>query len=61
MVVLAQARPPPGAAIVGNALELPFADGAFDRVLTGHYYGHLPPRGGPGDRVTDPHQITSTS
>ncbi|WP_324277254.1 class I SAM-dependent methyltransferase [Blastococcus brunescens] len=21
---------------------MPFADGAFDRVLTGHFYGHLP-------------------
>lgn len=25
------------------ALALPFADRAFDRVLTGHFYGHLPP------------------
>src|SRR6185503_1596891 len=24
-------------------LDLPFADAAFDRVLTGHFYGHLPP------------------
>jgi SAM-dependent methyltransferase len=43
MVALAQSRLPGGVAIVGDALDLPFADGAFDRVLTGHFYGHLPP------------------
>lgn len=42
MVALAQSRLPEGVALVGDALELPFADGAFDRVLTGHFYGHLP-------------------
>jgi ubiquinone/menaquinone biosynthesis C-methylase UbiE len=41
MVALAQSRLPAGVAIVGDALDLPFADGAFDRVLTGHFYGHL--------------------
>lgn len=43
MVRVAQARLPQGVAIVGDALDLPFADRAFDRVLTGHFYGHLPP------------------
>ena len=43
MVALAQSRLPDGVALVGDALDLPFADGAFDRVLTGHFYGHLPP------------------
>ena len=43
MVALAQSRLPNGIALVGDALDLPFADGAFDRVLTGHFYGHLPP------------------
>jgi SAM-dependent methyltransferase len=43
MVGLAQSRLPDGVALVGDALDLPFADGAFDRVLTGHFYGHLPP------------------
>jgi SAM-dependent methyltransferase len=32
-----------GPVLVADALTLPFADGAFDRVLTGHFYGHLPP------------------
>lgn len=43
MVAVAQSRLPQGVALTGDALALPFADGAFDRVLTGHFYGHLPP------------------
>ena len=32
----------PGATIVqGDAVPLPFADCEFDRVFTGHFYGHL--------------------
>jgi ubiquinone/menaquinone biosynthesis C-methylase UbiE len=32
----------PGATLVqGDALELPFPDAVFDRVFTGHFYGHL--------------------
>jgi SAM-dependent methyltransferase len=42
MVAIARTRLPRGAALVGDALALPFADGALDRVLTGHFYGHLP-------------------
>jgi ubiquinone/menaquinone biosynthesis C-methylase UbiE len=41
MVAIAQGRLPNGLAIVGDALHLNFADGAFDRVLTAHFYGHL--------------------
>jgi demethylmenaquinone methyltransferase/2-methoxy-6-polyprenyl-1,4-benzoquinol methylase len=41
MVRIAQSRLPEGLALVGDALALPFADGAFDRVLAGHFYGHL--------------------
>jgi ubiquinone/menaquinone biosynthesis C-methylase UbiE len=41
MIAVAQQRLPDGVALVGDALALPFADGAFDRVLTGHFYGHL--------------------
>lgn len=43
MVELAQSRLPAGLALVGDALSLPFGDGAFDRVFTGHFYGHLAP------------------
>lgn len=43
MVALAQSRLPDGLALVGDALDLPFPDRAFDRVLTGHFYGHLSP------------------
>ncbi|MEV4108789.1 class I SAM-dependent methyltransferase [Nonomuraea sp. NPDC049695] len=42
MVAVAQSRLPAGVAVVGDALNLPFADGAFDHVLTGYFYGHLP-------------------
>ncbi len=38
-------RNAPDAQLVqGDALELPFADSSFDRVFTGHFYGHLDPR-----------------
>jgi demethylmenaquinone methyltransferase/2-methoxy-6-polyprenyl-1,4-benzoquinol methylase len=43
MVAIAQARLSEGVAFVGDALALPFADGAFERLFTGHFYGHLPP------------------
>jgi ubiquinone/menaquinone biosynthesis C-methylase UbiE len=43
MVALTQSRLPQGVAMVADALDLPFADKAFDRVITGHSYGHLPP------------------
>ena len=42
MVAIAQSRLPAGLAVIGDALRLPFADGSFDRVFTGHFYGHLP-------------------
>ncbi|TQS47148.1 class I SAM-dependent methyltransferase [Cryptosporangium phraense] len=48
MVALAQRRMPHGVAMRGDALDLPFADDSFDRVFTGHFYGHLPP----GERTT---------
>ena len=43
MVALARARLPNSAVIIGDALDLPLADRAFDRVVAGHFYGHLPP------------------
>jgi demethylmenaquinone methyltransferase/2-methoxy-6-polyprenyl-1,4-benzoquinol methylase len=42
MVTLARERGALGAAALGDALNLPFADGSFERVVTGHFYGHLP-------------------
>jgi len=29
--------------VQGDGLALPFVDGSFDRVFTGHFYGHLGP------------------
>lgn len=42
MVALARRRIDDGTALVADALALPFADAAFDRLFTGHFYGHLP-------------------
>jgi hypothetical protein len=42
MVALTQLRLEHGVVSVGSALELPFANGTFERVLTAHFYGHLP-------------------
>jgi len=44
MLAVARPRIPGGRVLMADALALPFAAGAFDRVLTGHFYGHLPPR-----------------
>jgi ubiquinone/menaquinone biosynthesis C-methylase UbiE len=44
MLAIAQERVPAGEFIQGDALELSFEDGSFDRVFTGHFYGHLEPR-----------------
>ncbi|HJS96867.1 MAG TPA: class I SAM-dependent methyltransferase [Solirubrobacteraceae bacterium] len=41
MVQIAAERVPQGRFVQGDALELPFEDGSFDRVFTGHFYGHL--------------------
>ena len=41
MVDLARSRLVDGVALLADALALPFVDGAFDRVFTGHFYGHL--------------------
>jgi ubiquinone/menaquinone biosynthesis C-methylase UbiE len=44
MLEIAREQVPHGAFLRGDALELPFPDGAFDRVVTGHFYGHLDPQ-----------------
>jgi ubiquinone/menaquinone biosynthesis C-methylase UbiE len=41
MLDLARERVPAADFVVGDALALPFPDGAFERVFTGHFYGHL--------------------
>ena len=43
MLAIAVARVPTGEFIQGDALALPFEDRSFDRVFTGHFYGHLEP------------------
>ena len=44
MLEIAASRVPAATLVEGDALALPFADGAFDRVVSGHFYGHLDSR-----------------
>ena len=41
MLEVAAARLPGATLVQGDALALPFADDAFERVVSGHFYGHL--------------------
>lgn len=41
MLTIAGERLPEATLVQGDALALPFGDGAFERVFTGHFYGHL--------------------
>ncbi len=43
MLAIARERVRSATFIRGDALELPFAAQAFDRVFTSHFYGHLEP------------------
>ena len=41
MIAVARERGAADEYMVGDALDLPFEDEAFERVFTGHFYGHL--------------------
>jgi ubiquinone/menaquinone biosynthesis C-methylase UbiE len=41
MLEIAQVRSPDATFVQNDALTLPFPDRSFDRVFTGHFYGHL--------------------
>lgn len=43
MVAVARDRLPGATVVHGEAVPLPFGDGAFERVHAGHFYGHLLP------------------
>jgi SAM-dependent methyltransferase len=43
MAAIAKSRMSEGAALIGDGLRLAVADHSFNRVFTGHFYGHLPP------------------
>jgi ubiquinone/menaquinone biosynthesis C-methylase UbiE len=43
MLQVAAERLPDAQFVEGDALALPFADGEFERLFTGHFYGHLQP------------------
>jgi ubiquinone/menaquinone biosynthesis C-methylase UbiE len=41
MIAVASERETAAKYVVGDAFELPFEDASFERVFTGHFYGHL--------------------
>ncbi len=41
MITIARERLPRASFVAGDALELPFPDGAFDRLFTSYFYCHL--------------------
>ena len=41
MIDEARRQAPQATFLQGDALELPFEDGSFDRIFTAHFYGHL--------------------
>jgi ubiquinone/menaquinone biosynthesis C-methylase UbiE len=43
MVAIARRRLPDATFVVGDALELPFPDGSFERVFASYFYCHLEP------------------
>jgi ubiquinone/menaquinone biosynthesis C-methylase UbiE len=43
MLEITRERLPEATVVQGDALNLPFAADAFERIVTGHFYGHLDP------------------
>ena len=43
MIEIARERVPEAEFVQADAIPLPFDDDSFDRVFTGHFYGHLDP------------------
>ncbi len=43
MLDVAREQAPDAEYVQGDAFALPFPDGSFDRLFTGHFYGHLEP------------------
>lgn len=41
MLAIAREQAPVASLVPGDAFELPFEDGAFERIFTAHFYGHL--------------------
>ena len=41
MLAIASARVPQATVVQADACPLPFEDGSFERLFTGHFYGHL--------------------
>jgi ubiquinone/menaquinone biosynthesis C-methylase UbiE len=41
MIAIAREQAPAAELVVGDAFALPFEDRSFNRVFTGHFYGHL--------------------
>ena len=41
MLEVARVRIPAASFVRGDGIELPFPTGAFERIFTGHFYGHL--------------------
>ena len=44
MLEVAAGQAPEAEVVLGDALSLPFEDRSFDRIFTGHFYGHLEER-----------------
>jgi ubiquinone/menaquinone biosynthesis C-methylase UbiE len=43
MLEIAREQAPNASYVAGDAYALPFSDGSFERLFTGHFYGHLEP------------------